>query len=262
MSAASRSVPPPVSVSAVPTATSDLLHTRALEVSATARISSRLLLLVGGLTYASWHWVHLFLQRDAIDPLLERVGFLALSILMMVLSYHRALKRHLVAMGYVAVAVGTAHYFSLVSRNGVSTPYLIGVFVVLGGVSALLVSARASITYALFSVALALMVAVMTKHATLESRVELLAGTVTVQIGLGISAWRNMILQGTQRELEKARHELRQLRGLLPICMYCNRIRNQGDQWQQFEAYVEANTAAKFTHALCIDCAEKHYPET
>ncbi|HEX3694400.1 MAG TPA: hypothetical protein VH374_03330 [Polyangia bacterium] len=231
-----------------------------MEVSASARSLSRLLLMVGGLTYTGWHWFHIQLEPNAVDPLRERLGFLVLTVVLVLLSYRRALKRHLISISYVVVVVGTAHYFSLVARNDISTPYLVGVFVVLGAVSTLLLSPRASIIYALATVLMATLVAALATHAPLEDRIELLAGTSTIQLGMGVSAWRNMILQGTARELEAARQQLRQLRGLLPICMHCNRIRDQGNHWEQFESYVEAHTDASFTHSLCRECADKHYP--
>lgn len=235
-------------------------HTRALEASVWARSSSRLLLLVGGATYVSWHWVHKLLQPAAVDPLGERLGFLAFILALVAASYHRALNRHLVLMGYAVVAVGTAHYFSLVARNEVSPPYTIGVFVLLGGVSTLLVSARAAFGFAIYSVVVATIAVTVPVAAALDDRLELLAGTVTMQIGLCVSAWRNGILRGAVTDLEKAQRQIRQLRGLLPICMHCNRIRDRGNDWKQFESYVEEHTDAAFTHSLCRECADKHYP--
>ena len=235
-------------------------HTQALESSARARSSSRLLLVVGGLIYCSWHWVHKLVQPTAIDPWGERLVFVAFVLVLVAASYHRALSRHLVAMGYAVVAVGTAHYFSLVARNDVSSSYTIGVFVVLAAVSTVLVSPRAVLGYAAYSIAAALVAVSVASSASLEDRLELLAGTVTVQVGLSISAWRNSILRNAVADLEKAQKELRQLRGLLPICMHCNRIRERGDQWKQFETYVEEHTDAAFTHSLCRECADKHYP--
>lgn len=236
-------------------------HTAALEASAWARSSSRLLLLVGGATYVSWHWVHKLLQPNAIDPLGERLAFLLLTLVLVGLSYHRTLNRQLVMMGYAVVAVGTAHYFSLVARNNVAAPYIIGVFVVLGGVSALLVSARAAFTYALYTIVLAVIAVALAPAPSLDDAMELIVGTLTVQIGLCVSAWRNTILKGAVSDLAKARREIRQLRGLLPICMHCSRIRDKGNDWKQFESYVEEHTDAAFTHSLCLECAAKHYPE-
>jgi response regulator RpfG family c-di-GMP phosphodiesterase len=59
------------------------------------------------------------------------------------------------------------------------------------------------------------------------------------------------------RELEIALKQVKQLRGLLPICMYCKKIRNDGDYWQQVEAYISDHTGAEFSHGICPDCYDK-----
>ncbi len=46
-----------------------------------------------------------------------------------------------------------------------------------------------------------------------------------------------------------------ELRGLLPICGACTRVRTKDQRWQQIEAYVRANSDADFTHTLCESCA-------
>jgi phosphoserine phosphatase RsbU/P len=58
-------------------------------------------------------------------------------------------------------------------------------------------------------------------------------------------------------DLETALSQVKQLRGLLPICMYCKRIRNDGDYWQQVETYISEHTAAEFSHGICPECYEK-----
>lgn len=63
-------------------------------------------------------------------------------------------------------------------------------------------------------------------------------------------------------ELEQALAEVRTLQGVLPICMHCHRIRETSDAWSRLEDYVEQHSHAKFSHALCVACLEKHYPET
>lgn len=63
-------------------------------------------------------------------------------------------------------------------------------------------------------------------------------------------------------ELEGALSHVKQLQGLLPICMHCKQIRDDEDSWHQIEAYIERQTDASFTHTLCQSCLEQHYPET
>lgn len=49
-------------------------------------------------------------------------------------------------------------------------------------------------------------------------------------------------------------HEVRQLRGLLPICSYCKKIRDDRNIWTQLEQYVTEHSGALFSHSLCPDC--------
>lgn len=49
------------------------------------------------------------------------------------------------------------------------------------------------------------------------------------------------------------------LEGLLPICSYCKKIRDQNDKWQVMEKYIMDRSAATFTHGICPDCMREHY---
>ena len=55
--------------------------------------------------------------------------------------------------------------------------------------------------------------------------------------------------------------ELRILSGLLPICSFCKKIRNNEGDWELLERYITARSESKFTHGLCPECRDKHYPE-
>lgn len=61
-------------------------------------------------------------------------------------------------------------------------------------------------------------------------------------------------------ELEEAAAHVKQLQGLIPICMHCKRIRNDGASWQKMESYIEERSNAVFSHGLCDSCLEQHYP--
>ena len=58
-------------------------------------------------------------------------------------------------------------------------------------------------------------------------------------------------------ELEEALSRVRQLRGLLPICSYCKKIRDDQNYWQQVEQYVGAHSDVQFSHGICPDCYHK-----
>lgn len=50
---------------------------------------------------------------------------------------------------------------------------------------------------------------------------------------------------------------IRQLEGLLPICTYCRKVRDDHDYWQQFESYLHQHTNMKLSHSFCPECYEK-----
>ena len=83
-------------------------------------------------------------------------------------------------------------------------------------------------------------------------------GELRARVGVGA---RVLELQNSLadrvRDLEIALKQVKQLRGLLPICMYCKRIRNDKDYWQQVETYVSDHSDAEFSHGICPDCYEK-----
>ena len=59
-------------------------------------------------------------------------------------------------------------------------------------------------------------------------------------------------------QLEKALDDVKQLQGLLPICSYCNKIRNDNDYWEQVETYISRNSAVEFSHSICPSCYKQH----
>lgn len=61
--------------------------------------------------------------------------------------------------------------------------------------------------------------------------------------------------------LRQALEEVHTLRGMLPICSHCKRIRDDKGYWIQIEEYVKQHSNAEFTHSICPECLVKHYPE-
>ncbi len=61
-----------------------------------------------------------------------------------------------------------------------------------------------------------------------------------------------------QAALKEAKErEIDQLRGFIPICSYCKKIRNDRDYWEQIEAYISHHSRAQFTHGICPECQAK-----
>jgi len=55
--------------------------------------------------------------------------------------------------------------------------------------------------------------------------------------------------------------EIRVLRGIVPICSFCKRIRSDNNAWEQLESYITQHSEAQFSHGLCPECAQEHYRE-
>lgn len=62
-------------------------------------------------------------------------------------------------------------------------------------------------------------------------------------------------------KLESALQNIKSLKGLIPICASCKKVRNDSGYWEQVEEYITVHTDAGFTHGICPDCREKLYPE-
>jgi hypothetical protein len=62
-------------------------------------------------------------------------------------------------------------------------------------------------------------------------------------------------------EADRAKRELQTLRGIIPICSHCNRVRiEDGRLWEAVDMYVSRRTDAAFSHGVCPDCLTLHYP--
>ena len=62
-------------------------------------------------------------------------------------------------------------------------------------------------------------------------------------------------------QLQSALENIKRLKGLLPICAICKKIRDDKGYWNQIGAYVRDHSDAEFSHSICLDCAETLYPE-
>lgn len=67
-------------------------------------------------------------------------------------------------------------------------------------------------------------------------------------------------LRRSNDALQKALRDVKVLRGLIPICASCKKIRNDGGFWQQLEEYIGEHSEAEFSHGICQPCVKKLYP--
>jgi phosphoserine phosphatase RsbU/P len=78
-----------------------------------------------------------------------------------------------------------------------------------------------------------------------------------IAVGVRVLGLEEMLAKKV-RQLETALEDVKQLRGLLPICSYCNKIRNDEDYWEQVDSYIGRNSNVEFSHSICPACYEKH----
>jgi PAS domain S-box-containing protein len=64
-----------------------------------------------------------------------------------------------------------------------------------------------------------------------------------------------------QKKLQDALDKIKVLRGILPICSSCKRIRDDKGYWNRLEEYIKEHSEAVFSHGICSDCAKKLYPD-
>jgi hypothetical protein len=69
-------------------------------------------------------------------------------------------------------------------------------------------------------------------------------------------------LRRVSRRMAEVLDKLKILHGLLPICAWCKRIRDDKGYWSQVEAYIHTHTGADFTHGICPECLAKMRPKT
>jgi sigma-B regulation protein RsbU (phosphoserine phosphatase) len=72
---------------------------------------------------------------------------------------------------------------------------------------------------------------------------------------------QNADLMLTNAQLQEALASVKILRGLIPICASCKKIRDDGGFWHAVESYISEHSEAAFSHGICPDCLHKLYPE-
>lgn len=61
--------------------------------------------------------------------------------------------------------------------------------------------------------------------------------------------------------LEQLLSEISVLKGILPVCSFCKKIKDENDQWQSMEYYISSHSEAQFSHGFCPECGKEHYED-
>lgn len=95
-----------------------------------------------------------------------------------------------------------------------------------------------------------------------------LAATRQIRVALGhverevvVRRQAEAELREANRQLEEALLSVKTLKGLLPICAWCRKVREDAGYWSALENYVAARTETTFTHGICPECQTKHFGE-
>ena len=62
------------------------------------------------------------------------------------------------------------------------------------------------------------------------------------------------------KKLQDSLSEIRTLRGILPLCSFCKKIRNDQGYWEQVDVYLNKHSEADISHSICPECMKQHYP--
>ncbi len=85
--------------------------------------------------------------------------------------------------------------------------------------------------------------------------------SAVVALFVGMLFFWNLKQRKLLRELREALAEVRTLRGIVPICAGCKKIRDDKGYWEQVDVYVREHTHAEFSHGMCPDCLQKYYAD-
>lgn len=103
--------------------------------------------------------------------------------------------------------------------------------------------------------------------ARVQTHLELKRSKEVIQNQAEELAWTNKRLMKKNQKLERALEEIETLKGLLPVCSNCKKIRNANadtqkqSSWISLEAYLHEHTAAEVTHSICPQCMAELYPD-
>lgn len=82
-------------------------------------------------------------------------------------------------------------------------------------------------------------------------------------ITLAVSRVEELLLSERElsTQLQAALDQVQELHGLLPVCAWCKKVKDDTGYWEQIETYVSRHSKAEFSHGICPECAKKFYPE-
>ena len=87
-----------------------------------------------------------------------------------------------------------------------------------------------------------------------------ITGSVAVSLDISDRKQAEKEREKLLMELQKAIKEIRTLRGILPLCCFCKKIRNDKGYWEKVDVYIRKHSQADISHGVCPECAAEYYP--
>lgn len=86
------------------------------------------------------------------------------------------------------------------------------------------------------------------------------ARNVQLRVSIQMELWKKTrLLEERTRDLEAALENIRTMKEIIPICMYCKKIRDDDGYWDQLEKYISEHTGSNFSHGICPGCMHEHF---
>ena len=149
----------------------------------------------------------------------------------------------ILSVGIIAIDIGTPSFIDF-------QPMLL----VPVGLSAWYLSRGAGIVFAVVIVGARFAIGELLQHDEIPIWAAAVNGGIRMLVLIGLAA---LIAAAHEKRTMERRVQI--LEGLLPICMFCKKIRREDGAWQRIDSYVSERSAAEFTHGLCATCKQEHY---
>ena len=78
-----------------------------------------------------------------------------------------------------------------------------------------------------------------------------------IEIRISVQHEKELLIDQLKQTLD----EINTLKGILPLCSFCKKIRDEHGHWQQVDVYIHEHSQADISHSICPECMHKHYPE-
>ncbi|MFC1885140.1 hypothetical protein ACFL2O_10250 [Thermodesulfobacteriota bacterium] len=197
--------------------------------------------------------IHIFFQKKI--PLWYYVAPIVLTALFF--TYYTYISPNISARIIVITFLGFACYALAAYSVHIETrkmPYGLNIL--------LIITLALQALYFLFRIIYTLLVETGIQDFMTSSTVQSIAFLVPI-VG-NIALFVGLIILNSQRvesDLVEAKSEIKQLTGILPICSYCKKIRDDQGYYEQIESYMRKHSGVDFSHTICPECMEKHYSE-